>query len=321
MNINENINLAFTFLVSTNVRLIKEINYNKIIKRFAQVGGGTGKKITEKMAENVSKNVSKIPSNKVKLGKQNIKNKNPHWKKPYLKKNNNYKDNNNKKFTDIKQKNNKEFTFPKKNTVQKNTFEDLVKKHPIDHETGNIKKNFTNFQNSIPTPPELPTKPLVKPLEKINVTPLNNETLESAKKNLKCQFHIPKETKINENTTPENISKKDLCTELIARGMAKIDEKPVITKLIAENGNSINIEGQFANVKLNSLGIAHLVRLEENVIIHKENIEKYDKENYDYSLAVPITRPTEDTCLFTGKQTHIIAIVVKKKQIMKKIIT
>ena len=57
--INETVNLAFTFLVSTNVRLIKDVSYNKIIKRFSHGGKKIGEKIAEKLVEKMTESISK----------------------------------------------------------------------------------------------------------------------------------------------------------------------------------------------------------------------------------------------------------------------
>ena len=83
----------------------------------------------------------------------------------------------------MKQKNKKNQEFS--STKKKNSFEDIVKNHPINHESGNLKKNFSDFKTDIPNQSSLPPKILVKPIEKITSQNINAEMLESAKNNLK----------------------------------------------------------------------------------------------------------------------------------------
>jgi hypothetical protein len=317
--------------LSLKLKLTSILNYNAIVKRFSQVGPG-GKKLGEKLAEKASENLSKTSSSMPYISSPNVKSpEKPNFSKSKsANETNDSKDNQkNPNITKKQPLENKipispsselpinnisgQPTSPIKNFVDKEKNNPLPP--PVNLKDKFIKENYPNNEKpSIPNPPPLPNVPLVKAIKKINIEIICPETLEAAKKNLQSQHHIPPTTKITADTKPDELSREEILKEIMSRGMAKKDEKPSpIAKLKDHDNNIVKTPVQIANIKINSLGMAYLAEEEAEPSITYD-IKEYNSDDYEFFLAITIPNYTEETCLLSGKQTHIIAVVAKKKE-------
>ena len=334
-----NENLAYTFLVTT-VSLTKNIKYNHIIKRYTKGGKKIGEKAIEKFGENVTKTTaSSCPTST----------QNPMPKYYTSQKNDNQStektnttlisNTSNQPQTNIKKENT---ASSYSNQASKNNFEDKIKnsskkseennnateankliKNFVKNENeniknlpkGNIKFQETNFENvnhkGIPTPPPLPKEPLIKPIEKFDISGhITPEILEAAKKNLTNQFQIPLNTQLKDEY---NLTDEEVLIEGLARGLLKKDESPTKTeKFITINNEEINtIESQY-NIKLTQLGQAHCKEMIKTKML-EHGISNYNESDYEYKLGI-MTDPNTDILIPSGKETHIVTVLIFNKK-------
>ena len=305
------------------MKLTTHITYNKIIKRFSQVGPG-GKKLGEKMAETMSKTSAAAPT---------IAPKNPNKGLPKYSPTNKNQDN-----TDVAKNAWKPETTPTIQPIipshEKNpssaaipSISDAVKKDNyssqpttfIDNTIANhlyntMKKPSLSDNNeaasSIPIPPA--ASPL--PNKIIDFSSITEENLKIAKQNLSGSFSIPPNTKITGDIKSHDINTQDLILEGFMRGLLKKNDNNKIITFKAVDDKDVTISSQKYDIKLTPLGHAHLREVDDTKY-SPHNVKEFNTDEYDYDLAIAKFGDNDDSVLLSPKQTHVVTIVIKKKDV------